>query len=125
MTATELAPSAPPPPFTSWAVDIVVPVHNEERDLEPSIRRLHAFLHDGFPFPTRITIADNASADGTHPQALRLADELEGVRVMRLEEKGRGRALHAAWSTSDASVLAYMDVDLSTDLTALLPLVAP
>jgi len=124
MTATEIAPTAPPP-RTSYAVDIVVPVYNEERDLEPSIRRLHAFLHDGFPLPARITIADNASTDGTFAQARRLAEELDGVRVVRLEEKGRGRALHAAWSTSDAPVLAYMDVDLSTDLTALLPLVAP
>jgi putative flippase GtrA len=47
------------------------------------------------------------------------------VRVVRLEQKGRGRALHAVWSTSDAPVLAYMDVDLSTDLAALAPLTAP
>src|SRR5437763_2596453 len=127
MTAADLAlPSAPePPPEPAYAVDIVVPVYNEERDLEPSIRRLHAFLRDGFPLPARITIADNASSDGTHQQALDLADELAGVRVVRLDQKGRGRALLAAWSTSDAPVLAYMDVDLSTDLTALLPLVAP
>ena len=127
MTAADLAlPSAPePPPEPAYAVDIVVPVYNEERDLEPSIRRLHSFLRDSFPLPARITIADNASTDGTHQQALDLADELAGVRVVRLDQKGRGRALLAAWSTSDAPVLAYMDVDLSTDLTALLPLVAP
>src|SRR3954465_461127 len=127
MTAADLAlPSAPePPPEPAYAVDIVVPVYNEERDLEPSIRRLHTFLHTAFPLPARITIADNASTDGTCLMARRLADELHGVRVVRLEDKGRGRALQAAWSTSDAPVLAYMDVDLSTDLTALLPLVAP
>src|SRR3954453_2573728 len=127
MTAAALPPpSAPePPPEPAYAVDIVVPVYNEERDLEPSIRRLHAFLHDGFPLPARITVADNASTDGTYLQARRLADELDGVRVVRLEEKGRGRALRAAWLSSDAPVLAYMDVDLSSDLTALLPLVAP
>src|SRR3954453_23047482 len=127
MTAAALPPpSAPePPPEPAYAVDIVVPVYNEERDLEPSIRRLHASLRDGFPLPARITIADNASTDATHQQACDLADELAGVRVVRLDQKGRGRALQAAWSTSDAPVLAYMDVDLSTDLTALLPLIAP
>src|SRR5436305_14883229 len=125
MTGTALAPSSAPQPRTTCAIDIVVPVYNEERDLESSIRRLHAFLRDGFPLPARITIADNASTDGTHQQALDLADELAGVRVVRLDQKGRGRALLAAWSTSDAPVLAYMDGDLSTDLTALLPLVAP
>src|SRR5947208_1888497 len=53
------------------------------------------------------------------------AAALSGVRVLRLERKGRGRALRAAWSASDADVVAYMDVDLSTDLRGLLPLVAP
>src|SRR5207253_1148709 len=73
----------------------------------------------------RITIADNASTDATGALADRLAGELVGVRALHLPAKGRGRALRAAWSASDATVLAYMDVDLSTDLDALLPLVAP
>ena len=47
------------------------------------------------------------------------------VACCRLEQKGRGRALRAAWSASRAAVVAYMDVDLSTDLHALLPLLAP
>src|SRR4051812_6314855 len=107
------------------AVDVVVPVYNEEADLGPGVRRLHAYLSGRFPFSWRITIADNASKDATPLVAAALAAELPGVRVVRLEEKGRGRALRTVWSTSDADVVAYMDVDLSTDLDALLPLVAP
>jgi glycosyltransferase involved in cell wall biosynthesis len=106
-------------------VDIVVPVFNEQAALAASIRRLHAFLEDGFPFRWRILIADNASTDATPAVAAALAAELSGVAVLRLEEKGRGRALRAAWAQSPADVVAYMDVDLSTDLRGLLPLVAP
>ncbi|MEU3221385.1 dolichyl-phosphate beta-glucosyltransferase [Streptomyces sp. NPDC006971] len=106
-------------------LDVVVPVFNEERDLEPSVRRLHAHLCETFPYPFRITIADNASTDSTPQIAARLADELPEAQWLRLAEKGRGRALRTAWSHSSAPVLAYMDVDLSTELTALLPLVAP
>lgn len=106
-------------------VDVVVPVHDEEVDLERSVRRLHAHLSDGFPLGWRITIADNASTDATWAIAERLAATLPGVRAVHLAEKGRGRALRRVWSRSDAAVLAYMDVDLSTDLAALLPLVAP
>ncbi len=106
-------------------LDIVVPVHNEEVDLGPSVRRLHEHLSGQFPYPFRITIADNASTDATPRIAARLAAELPEVTALRLAEKGRGRALRAAWSASDAQVLAYCDVDLSTDLAALLPLVAP
>ncbi|CAL9611317.1 glycosyltransferase [Streptomyces sp. enrichment culture] len=106
-------------------LDVVVPVHNEEDDLEPCVRRLHAHLTETFPYPFRITVADNASTDRTPLIAARLAGELPGTRWIRLAAKGRGRALHSAWSRSGAPVLAYLDVDLSTDLTALLPLVAP
>ncbi|HYZ66508.1 MAG TPA: glycosyltransferase, partial [Mycobacterium sp.] len=106
-------------------LDVVVPVYNEQAALADSVHRLHRHLQDHFPFPARITIADNASVDDTPRIAGELAAELTDVRVVRLEQKGRGRALHAVWSTSDAPVLAYMDVDLSTDLAALAPLVAP
>jgi glycosyltransferase involved in cell wall biosynthesis len=108
-------------------VEIVVPVRNEERDLAPSVRRLAAYLRADFPFTALITIADNGSTDGTWAVAQGLARELgpDTVRAAHLDQPGRGRALHAIWSASDASVLAYMDVDLSTDLNALLPLVAP
>ncbi|GHJ16338.1 glycosyltransferase [Micromonospora sp. AKA38] len=106
-------------------LDVVVPVHNEEVDLGPCVRRLHAYLTAQFPYPFRITVADNASSDGTLAVAEALAAELPEVGVLHLAEKGRGRALRAAWSVSPAPVLAYLDVDLSTDLAALLPLVAP
>src|SRR5437867_4532633 len=107
------------------AIDIVIPVYNEERDLVPSVRRLHAYLEARFPFPATITIVDNASTDATWPIAEYLASELPNVRAIHLGAKGRGRALRTAWLSSDASIVAYMDVDLSTYLDALLPLVAP
>jgi putative flippase GtrA len=110
---------------TRAVLDVVVPVHNEEADLEPCVRRLHDHLRATFPYPFRITVADNASTDATLTVARRLERELPDVATVHLEAKGRGRALRAVWSASDAPVLAYMDVDLSTDLAALLPLVAP
>ncbi|SEE67866.1 Glycosyltransferase involved in cell wall bisynthesis [Streptomyces sp. 2112.3] len=106
-------------------LDVVIPVHNEERDLEPCVRRLHDHLARTFPYGFRITIADNASTDRTPEVAALLDDAIDEVTAVRLEQKGRGRALRTVWSLSEAPVLAYMDVDLSTDLNALLPLVAP
>ncbi len=114
-----LAPAAAPD------VEIVVPVYNEAAGLERSIRRLHRFLTDGFPFSWRIVIVDNASVDATPEIAAKLAYTLPRVGHLRLDRKGRGRALRAAWKASDARVVTYMDVDLSTDLRGLLPLVAP
>ncbi|WP_328299643.1 bifunctional glycosyltransferase family 2/GtrA family protein [Streptomyces sp. NBC_00435] len=117
------APLAPVP--GEPVLDVVIPVFNEEADLGPCVRRLHEHLTRTFPYPFRITIADNASTDRTPEVAAALAASVAGVRSTRLEEKGRGRALRTVWGESDAPVLAYMDVDLSTDLNALLPLVAP
>lgn len=122
--STEQA-SPGPTATASPVLDLVIPVFNEERDLERAVRTTRAFLDRSFPYPAQVTIADNASTDGTLAIARRLAAELPGVRVEHLDAKGRGRALHTVWLASDAQVLAYMDVDLSTDLAALLPLVAP
>ncbi|HEY1346121.1 MAG TPA: glycosyltransferase, partial [Streptosporangiaceae bacterium] len=120
-------PGLPPPPRAPHRaqVEIVIPVRDEERDLDPSVRRLHAFLSDRFPVTARITIADNGSTDGTWAQAQALAGELPAVGAVRLARPGRGGALRSIWSASDAGICAYMDVDLSTDLNALLPLLAP
>jgi putative flippase GtrA len=118
--ADDAAATGPRPPV----LDVVVPVHNEETDLEPCLRRLHEHL-SALPFPFRITVAENASTDATVEVATRVAAELPGIDVLVLPEPGRGRALRTAWLRSDAPVLVYMDVDLSTDLAALLPLVAP
>jgi len=112
-------------PDRATAVEIVVPVYNEERALPGCIRTLHAWLRDELPFPWRITIADNASVDRTLAVARELADELPQVTVVHLDRKGRGLALREVWGASDADVVAYMDVDLSTGLDGLLPLLAP
>jgi len=106
-------------------VDIVVTVHNEARALDANATRLHTYLCDRFPVAWRITIADNASDDGTWLVAQSLGARDALVRAVRLDQKGRGGALEAAWSTSDAEVVAYIGADLSTGLDALLPLVAP
>jgi glycosyltransferase involved in cell wall biosynthesis len=110
---------------TAPAVEIVIPVYNEQRALEPSVRKLHRYMKREFTFPFQITIADNASVDTTLERARALAVELAEVEVLHLERKGRGRALRAAWARSEADVVGYMDVDLSTELSALPSLLVP
>jgi glycosyltransferase involved in cell wall biosynthesis len=112
-------------PIKPTALEVVVPVFNEQGSLESSVRTLHAYLTAEFDFPWKITIADNASTDATLEIATLLTYTLDRVGVLHLDEKGRGRALKRAWLSSDATVVAYVDVDLSTDLRALPPLVAP
>ncbi|HEX4864311.1 MAG TPA: dolichyl-phosphate beta-glucosyltransferase [Acidimicrobiales bacterium] len=130
MTTRELRDTEPPPHanghgFGDPVVEIVVPAYNEQRGLEPSVRRLRRYLDDSFPVAARLTIVDNGSTDATPEIAGRLAATMPGVGAIRLAQSGRGRAIRAAWSSSPCPVVAYMDADLSTGLQALLPLVAP
>ncbi|MDQ2880871.1 MAG: bifunctional glycosyltransferase family 2/GtrA family protein [Actinomycetota bacterium] len=106
-------------------VDVVIPVHNEERALPGCLQALRSYLDDQFPFEWTITVVDNASTDGVLRVATELAACDDHVRVLHLDRKGRGHALRTAWTYSDADVVVYMDVDLSTSLDALLPLVVP
>ena len=106
-------------------VEIIVPVYNEAAQLAERITALRTFLDESFPFRALVTIVDNASTDDTYRVASQLASSVAGVAALHLPRKGRGYALRSAWSTSEAPVVAYMDVDLSTSLPALLPLVAP
>jgi glycosyltransferase involved in cell wall biosynthesis len=106
-------------------VEVVIPVYNEQDALPESIPALCAYLETYFPYRWSVVITDNASTDATLAVAERLASAYPGVSVLRLKEKGRGRALKAAWLASEADVVAYMDVDLSTNLWSFLPLVAP
>ena len=122
--STRTLPSDFPPLASHSRLEVVIPVYNEAAGLQLSIIRLAAHLAT-LPYQSHIVIADNASTDGTWKLAQALAAQLPEVSAIRLEAKGRGRALKAAWLASDADILAYMDVDLSTDLSALEPLLAP
>jgi len=110
---------------SSCLVEVVVPVYNEAHVLVESIRRLHSYLSSSSVGSFQITIANNASTDATADVACTLAGALPEVRVINLAHKGRGLALRSAWEQSKADVVAYMDVDLSTDLGAFPDLISP
>ena len=125
MTALAPVQAEADPRHVPVDVEIVVPVYNEAAQLAERVTALRTFLDQSFPFRALVTVVDNASTDDTFEVAKALASTMTGVAAVHLPRKGRGYALRSAWSTSRAPVVAYMDVDLSTSLSALLPLVAP
>jgi glycosyltransferase involved in cell wall biosynthesis len=107
------------------SVDIVIPVYNEEVELEESILKLHKFLTKNLSeFRWNITIADNASVDHTQMISRQLTHKLPRLSYIRLSDKGRGRAVKKAWKESKADICMYMDVDLSTDLKSIRPMLS-
>ena len=108
----------------SPSVEFVIPVLNEEGALPGSVERLHGFLREAMQaYEWRIVVADNGSTDRTPLVCEELSRRFHEVGYLRLEERGRGRALRTAWLASDADYLCYMDVDLSTELDAIPPLI--
>ena len=104
-------------------LNVTIPVYNEERTLASSIEKISAFLKSNCPQPYEIVIAENGSTDKTFRIARQLEQELPNVRALHVNEKGRGRAIKSAWQQSNAEILSYMDVDLSTELVAFPPLI--
>lgn len=103
-------------------IDIALPVLNEERGLQRSVETVSDWLSQHCPYRWTVSVVDNGSVDRSWELAVAVAGALPNVRALRLHQRGRGRALKAAWATSGADVLAYMDIDLSTELRALGPL---
>lgn len=106
------------------SLDIVIPVYNEEIELADHVETLVAYLESNLPdFEWTVTIADNASTDRTLSIAKKLIKQYRQVHAIHIPEKGRGRAVKYAWLSSNATIHCYMDVDLSTDLKHVPPLV--
>jgi len=107
-------------------VDLVIPVYNEEHVLAGSVATLLTYLEDHPEHEWRVVVANNASTDATLEVARRLEAETGGkVVALDIGTKGRGIALRVAWLTSPADVVAYMDVDLSTDIAHIPELIDP
>lgn len=104
-------------------VDVVIPCYNEVKVLEQSCLTTLALFDANPQFDWRLVIADNGSTDGTAELARRLASEHPRIQALVLQVKGRGLALREAWLQSEADVVSYMDVDLSTDIQHLPQLV--
>ncbi len=106
------------------SVNIVIPVYNEAQELAQSVGTLREYLRANLTdFVWHITIADNASKDKTLTIAKQLSQKFSEVSYVHLPQKGRGRAVKLVWSTDRADIETYMDVDLSTDLKHLPPLI--
>lgn len=99
------------------SLNIVIPVYNEQQELAACITTLRRFAGEHLSdFHWIITIADNASTDRTLTISREIARQHHDVRVIHLDLKGRGRAVKIAWESIPTDYVAYMDVDLSTDL---------
>ncbi len=100
-------------------VNIVLPVFNEELRIEKGVRILCQYLEEHPEINYRITIVDNESTDGTERIAGKICEDNEKIKYIRIMEKGVGIAFRTAVLENQCEVIGYMDIDMSTDLSAL------
>lgn len=88
---------------------IVIPNYNGIEYLE---RCLASVLEDGAAHAVRVLVVDNGSTDGS----LRIAEETEGVEVIRMgENTGFCRAVNAGIQASDTPYVILLNNDLTIE----------
>jgi len=99
---------------------IVIPAYNEELRLPRTLRSLRRFVTSRRSVlgEVEVLVVDNGSTDRTAEVARAAASPAMPVRVVRCLERGKGAAVRAGLLASDAELVAFMDADGATDLSA-------
>jgi glycosyltransferase involved in cell wall biosynthesis len=100
-------------------LEILLPVYNESDVLGQNVEKLVRYFDGQGKWEYKLTIIDNGSTDRTPTVCEELRERFAGkVGAIRLDVKGRGRALRYGLLQSTAPVVGYMDIDLSADLNS-------
>ena len=109
---TDAAPESQPPPLD---VSVVIPVCNEEENVLPLAREIHAALEGGFAFET--IFVDDGSTDGTARAVV--AARLQGMPEVRLVRhqvrSGQSAAVATGVRAARARWIATLDGDGQND----------
>lgn len=103
-------------------INIIIPVLNEELQLERNVLKIMDFLNETELKNNYIlTIIDNGSDDKTQKIATELANQFERIIFyIRLNERGVGLAFREGIKKNKCDIVGYMDLDLATDLSHLI-----
>jgi len=96
-------------------LSIVIPVFNEEENIEPLIQEIDRVLAAS-PKSYEIIVVDDGSKDGTFAALLRLYKQSERMKVVRLKRNfGQTAALAAGLDHADGEIIVLMDGDGQND----------
>ena len=98
------------------SIEFIIPVLNEEKTIERSVSTLYSYLSKNLRNNWKITIVDTGSTDKTGEIVKQICKKVNKVDYLYVNKKGRGRGLRKTWMKTEFDYVAYMDVDLSTDI---------
>lgn len=104
-------------------LSIVIPAHNEEARLPPSLEKIDAFLKTQ-PYEAEVIIVENGSIDRTLEVSEAFARTHPNVRVIQAAVRGKGLAVKEGMLRARGDYRFICDADLSMrieDITQFLP----
>jgi glycosyltransferase involved in cell wall biosynthesis len=102
-------------------LDIVMPAHDEERRIGPTLAAYRAAVTDD---DVRFVVAADACRDGTADIVRAHSGEDARVQLREYPKIGKGGVIAEAFAASDADLVAFVDADGATPPRELLRLVA-
>lgn len=95
-------------PFLS----IIIPAHNEEKRLPPSLVKIQQFLQTQ-TYTAEVLVVENGSSDQTLAVAEGFAHQMPELRVFRENERGKGLAVRRGMLEAEGQYRFICDADLS------------
>ncbi len=93
-------------------LSIVIPAHNEEHRLPPTLEKIDAFLQKQ-PFDAEVIVVENGSKDQTVAVAEAFAENHPYVRVIEAAVRGKGLAVKVGMQAARGEYRFICDADLS------------
>ncbi|NJP05891.1 MAG: glycosyltransferase family 2 protein [Chloroflexaceae bacterium] len=89
-------------------LSVVIPAYNEEQRLPPTLARIQAYLALQ-PYHAEVLVVDDGSTDATAS----LAEQVDGVRVLRCDHRGKGFAVRTGALNACGDYILLCDADLA------------
>jgi dolichyl-phosphate beta-glucosyltransferase len=107
-------------PFLS----IVIPAHNEEKRLPPSLEMIDVFQREQ-PFTVEVVVVENGSSDRTYEVTAEIAKSRPYLRVTHLEGRGKGLAVRYGMQIAQGEYRFICDADLSMPIEQVVRFLPP
>lgn len=97
--------------YLSW----IIPAYNEQRRIEKTLREVDMYLQTKhFPDGYEILVSNSASTDHTAEIVEGLIKEIPNLRILNLENRGKGWAVKQGVLNANGQIRLFSDADNST-----------
>lgn len=93
-------------------LSVIIPAHNEEQRLPPSLDQLHSFLSRQ-SYQAEVIVVENGSQDRTFEVASEYIAHMPNLRVIQEKMPGKGLAVRSGMLAAEGKYRIFCDADFS------------